>query len=90
MNDRKVHARILCWQGEMILVEYPPAVESRFTYGQRVTAWIHKTEAVRLRWEDSLWADLEDDNPWHQSQDQRITFRRDPWTIYNQEQSAGD
>lgn len=85
LNERQLHARILGWQGEMILVEYPPRIESRFSYGQRETAWIHKSRAVRLRWEDSLWADLEDDNDWHQWQDLRISFRRDPWTIYSQE-----
>lgn len=32
-----------------------------FTHGQHEAEWVHKSTAVRIRWEDSLWASLEDD-----------------------------
>lgn len=85
IHERKVHARISGWQGDMILLEYPPRMTSKFTHGQRNVEWIHKSLAVRIRREDSVWADLEDDYAWHQTQDQKISFRPDPWNIYIQE-----
>lgn len=85
LKDQKVHGRVLGWQGEMILVEYPPDLHDKFNHGQRQSIWLHKDLAVRLRREDSLWADLEDDYRWHASQDERIKHRPDPWSIYLQE-----
>lgn len=85
LEEQKVHGRVLGWQDEMVLVEYPPRVESRHSYSPRETLWLKKSEAVRLRRADSLWADLEDDTAWHQLQDPRISYRTDPWAIYAQE-----
>ncbi|MGA7205856.1 MAG: hypothetical protein WBX27_14625 [Specibacter sp.] len=85
MNERKFHARVNGWQGEMIMVSYPPTLISKYTHGQRTTVWMHKSEAVRIRREDSVWADLEDDWPWHEAQDAKISFRPDPWIIYSQQ-----
>lgn len=85
ISERKIHARVMAWQGERILVEYPPATISRYPHGQREVLWIHKSEAKRIRREESVWGDPEDDYPWHQNQDEKITYRPDPWTIYEQE-----
>lgn len=85
IRERNIHARINGWQGDMILIDYPPRMISKFTHGQRKAEWIHKSLAVRIRREDSVWADLEDDYEWHQAQDERISFRPDPWNIYSQE-----
>ncbi len=84
-NERKIHASILGWQGEMILIGYPPRMISKYQHGQREADWIHKSQAVRIRREDSVWAALEDDWPWHEAQDKKIPFRPDPWNIYPQE-----
>lgn len=85
INERKIHASILGWQGEMILIGYPPRMISKYQHGQREADWIHKSQAVRIRREDSVWAFLEDDWPWHEAQDKKIPFRPDPWNIYPQE-----
>ncbi|ALQ32640.1 hypothetical protein AA310_00140 [Arthrobacter sp. YC-RL1] len=84
MNERKIHARVMAWQGDRILVEYPATMISKYTHGQRETLWIHKSEAKRIRREDSIWADLEDDYTWHHGQDEKNAYRPDPWTIYGQ------
>lgn len=92
-DERKVHARILGWQENMILVEYPPLIIDKFTHGQRTTSWINKAIAKRIRRTDSVWATMDDDMPWHDVQDmpwhdvqdQKINRRTDPWTIYEQE-----
>lgn len=63
----------------------PTAVPLVPKAGQRDVMWLHKSLAVRIRREDSIWAELEDDYPWHETQDQKISFRPDPWNIYKQE-----
>lgn len=83
--ERKIHAEIIGWHGNMILISYPPRMITKFTHGQKDVQWVHKSLAVRIRREDSIWASLEDDYEWHQAQDERITFRPDPWNIYSQE-----
>ena len=85
INEHKIHARLLGWQGEMILVEYPLTMITKYTQGQLDVMWLHKSLAVRIRREESIWAELEDDYPWHETQDQKISFRPDPWSIYKQE-----
>lgn len=85
INERKIHAKIIGWQGEMILIDYPPQMISKYTHGEREATWIHKSQAVRIRREDSIWAELEDDWDWHGTQDEKISFRPDPWNIYEQE-----
>lgn len=84
-GDRKMHAQIIGWQGDMILVDYPQRMIDKFTHGQREAEWIHKSTAVRIRREDSIWADLEDGYDWHHAQDENISYRPDPWNIYSQE-----
>lgn len=69
----------------MILLDYPPRMISKYAHGQREAQWIHKSQAVRIRREDSIWADLEDDWTWHGDQDEKISYRPDPWNIYSQE-----
>lgn len=81
----KLHARVLGWQAEMILIEYPPKIIDKFTHGQREAVWINKFLATRIRKADSVWATLDDDFGWHDTQDQKISFRPDPWNIYMQE-----
>lgn len=85
MNERKLHARVIGWHENMILVEYPPKIIDKYTHGQRSTEWINKSLAVRIRKADSLWATLDDNAAWHDLQDQKITHRADPWNIYEQE-----
>lgn len=84
-DEQKLHARVLGWQEDMILVEYPVLLIDRFNHGQRRSVWIHKSAATRIRREDALWSDLEDDYPWHEREDERIKYRPDPWSIYGQE-----
>lgn len=84
-RERKIHAQVIGWQSDMILVEYPPTMISKYTHGQRDVAWIHKAQAVRIRREDSIWAQLDDDYAWHGTQDAKIFHRPDPWNIYSQE-----
>lgn len=84
-NERKLHARVIGWHENMILVEYPPTIIDKYTHGQRSTEWINKSLAVRIRKADSLWATLDDNAAWHDLQDQKITHRADPWNIYEQE-----
>lgn len=85
IDQRKIHTEIIGWQGDMILISYPPRMITKFTHGQHEVLWAHKSSAVRIRREDSIWASVEDDYAWHQAQDERISFRPDPWNIYRQE-----
>ncbi|MFJ6419202.1 hypothetical protein [Paeniglutamicibacter sp. NPDC091659] len=66
-------------------MEYPPQLITKFTHGQRVVEWLDRSQAVRIRREDSIWALVEDDVKWHESQDLAISKRPDPWNIYKQE-----
>lgn len=84
-DERKIHAQVLGWQGDMILASYPPRLMDRVTYGQQESKWIDKTVAVRLRREDAIWVSVEDDEYWHRTQDKQIQFRPNPWTVYGQE-----
>lgn len=84
-DERKIHARVLGWNENMILVEYPPRIIDKITHGQRDAEWINKSLATRIRRTDSVWAALDDDMGWHELQDRKITPRPDPWTIYAQE-----
>jgi hypothetical protein len=88
-GERKIHAQVIAWQADMILIEYPPTMIDKFTHGQREVEWIHKTRAVRIRREDSIWAHLEDDYAGHGAQDAKISYRPDPWNIYEQEFPQG-
>lgn len=72
LNERKIHARVMAWHRDQVLVEYPPTTISKFTHGQRTPRWLHKSEAKRIRREVSVWEDLEDDYPWHQEQDEKF------------------
>lgn len=80
----KVHGRVLGWQADMVLVEYPPTIIDRLTHGQREVLWLHKSLAVRIRQEDSVWATMDDDRAWHQAQDTMIRYTPGPWTVYGQ------
>lgn len=84
-EDSKIHAKLIAWQGEMIFISYPPRMIDKVTHGQQEVEWIHKSRVVRIRREDSIWAELEDDYDWHNAQDEKITHRPDPWNIYSQE-----
>lgn len=84
-DERKIHAQVLGWQGDMILTSYPPRLVDKSIHGQRKTEWIDKTVAVRLRREDAIWVSAEDDEYWHRTQDKQIQFRPNPWTVYGQE-----
>lgn len=84
-GERKIHAQVIAWQADMILIEYPATIIDKITHGQREVEWIHKTRAVRIRREDSIWELLEDDWDWHGAQDEKISYRPDPWNIYEQE-----
>jgi hypothetical protein len=44
-----VHATVIGWQGQMILVEYPPGLITQFTRGQRGVEWLDRSEAADPR-----------------------------------------
>lgn len=44
-----VHATVIGWQGQMILVEYPPGLITKFTRGQRGVEWLDRSEAADPR-----------------------------------------
>jgi len=65
----RIHARVLSWQGDMILVQFPPRVAAGTFEGEPEQEWVHKTAARRIRRADALWAHTDDDLGWHQAQD---------------------
>lgn len=82
----KIHAKVIGWDDDLIFIEYPSKVTSQMNKDamDRV-GWIHKNDAKRIRRADSIFASTEDDHDWHETQDARITYRADPWTILGQQ-----
>lgn len=82
----RYHARVIGWvQGE-VFIEYPKRIIDYVTTGQLYFKWVPTESAVRIRQQDSIWLSVEDDSDWHDTEDAKITFRPDPWTVYTQEE----
>ncbi|WP_346922897.1 hypothetical protein [Glutamicibacter creatinolyticus] len=84
-GDHRFHAQVIGWNHGDVFIEYPTKILNRVTTGQREVKWVPTAAAVRIRRADSIWASTEDDHAWHAAEDQRITYRADPWTVYTQE-----
>lgn len=82
----RYHARVIGWvQGE-VFIEYPKLIIDYVTTGQLYFKWVPTESAIRIRQRDSIWLSVEDDSDWHDTEDAKITFRPDPWTVYTQEE----
>lgn len=76
----KIHARVRGWIPGELFIEYP-SNGARWVYnGPLDVKWVPTTAATRIRQSDSLWRSTEDNHTWHQREDQKISFRPDPWT----------
>ena len=84
-GEHRYHAMVTAWQGDMILVEFPPRTAAGTYDGEPEKSWAHKANAVRIRRADAIWADCDDDLGWHIDQDKLIDYPADPWTVYSQE-----
>lgn len=84
-NHGKFHARVIGWIPGQIFIQYPTKIIDYVTTGQLVTMWVPTAAATRIRRADSIWLSTEDDHEWHEAEDQKIKYRADPWTYYQQE-----
>jgi len=84
-GDHRYHAQVIGWNDGAVFIEYPMKILNKVTTGQREVKWVATASAQRIRRADSIWASTEDDHQWHAVEDQRITYRADPWTVYSQE-----
>ena len=84
-ENGRFHARVIGWIPDEVFIEYPKRIIDYVTTGQLYPKWVPTGSAVRIRRADSIWLSTEDDSVWHDSEDQRIIFRPDPWTVYTQD-----
>lgn len=84
----KYHARVIGWIPGEVFIEYPIKIRDYVTTGQLDVAWVPTAAAIRIRRSDSIWLSTEDDHDWHEHEDQKIKYRADPWTVYQQEASG--
>jgi len=76
----KIHARVRGWVPGELFIEHPSNC-ARWVYNGRLDVkWIPTTAATRIRQSDSIWRSTEDNHAWHRREDQKISFRPDPWT----------
>ncbi|HJX77258.1 hypothetical protein [Glutamicibacter sp.] len=80
-----IHAQILGWNSDMIMISAPTKLLDRYSYDQSEVQWLHKDQARRIRSVDSHWASIEDDAEWHEREDAKIKYRPDPWTVLGQD-----
>lgn len=80
-----IHAQILGWNGDMIMISAPAKLLDRYSYDQSEVQWVRKDQARRIRSVDSHWASIEDDAEWHEREDAKIKYRTDPWTVLGQD-----
>lgn len=85
-----IHAQILGWNGDMIMISAPTKLLDRYSYDQSEVQWVRKEQARRIRSVDSHWANVEDDAEWHGREDAKIKYRPDPWTILGQQPHGHD
>lgn len=79
-----VHATVIGWQGQMILVEDQPGLITKFTRGQRGVEWLARSDAARTRRSDSIYSSVEVGVKWLGSQDLVVCKRPDLWNSYKQ------
>ncbi|WP_172512196.1 hypothetical protein [Glutamicibacter mishrai] len=76
------HAQAQGWKGNMLMIARIKNQLGRVDNGAKETLWIPANSCQRIRREDSTWVTTEDDHEWHKSEDQKIKYRADPWTVY--------
>lgn len=84
-DAQPIHAQILGWNGDMIMISAPAKLLDRYSYDQLEVQWVRKEQARRIRSVDSIWASIEDDTAWHEREDAKIKYRTDPWTVLGQD-----
>lgn len=77
----KIHAQVIGWVPGEVFIDYPVRIIDYVTTGQHDVRWVPGSTVTRIRRADSMWVSTEDDDPWHESQDAKITYRADPWTV---------
>ena len=77
-NRLPIHAQILGWNVDMIMISAPAKLLDRYSYDQLEVQWVRKYQARRIRSIDSIWASIKDDTAWHEREDAKITYLADP------------
>lgn len=85
-----IHAQILGWNGDMIMISAPAKLLDRYSYDQLEVQWVRKDQARRIRSADSIWVSTDDDTAWHENEDAKIKYRPDPWAILGQQPHGHD
>lgn len=85
----KIHAQVIGWVPGEVFIDYPVRIIDYVTTGQHNVQWVPGSTVTRIRRADSMWVSTEDDDPWHERQDAKITYRADPWTAPHHETARG-